>query len=234
MADNETSADGANKSQQLGVFINNVAGPVGRLLPYIFFDRKDTKGRYAKNAFKGSFAFPKNDEKGEVNKLTTFTKARLAAIEGAQAASPADWPVDLDKQLVTKPWRDGDKKAEKDGYAGNWVIQSSAFKSCDKLRLIDRKKKDIDASAFYAGCYVMPIFTVMPYGPKTETIKIRDSETGEVTEEETRTWGVTFKLAGVMFVRDGEPIASSGGGSGVDINAIPDLPDESGDDESPL
>ena len=211
----------------LGIFINNICGPIGVLLPHHYIDRKDTKGQFASNTFKAKIAYPKEVD-GQPNKMEAFQKGFADAVSQAMAVHSKSWPADMDKRAIVRPWSDGDKKTEKDGYKGHWIINSKAMGNCSALTTLSPNKRvPADPSVFYAGCLVRGIYCAIPYGPTEDEVRVKNPDGSYDTIIEKK-WGVTFKLKGIQFVRDGDPIASEGG-QGIDLDAIPDLPDDAVD-----
>jgi hypothetical protein len=101
--------------------------------------------------------------------------------------------------------RDGDAKADKEGYKGNLYISAS-----NKLRplIIDGQKQPIDANSglIYSGCFV---------NAEVE-IWAQDNKFGK---------RMNATLRGVQKVRDGQRLAGGGVSSADDYEAIPDSDD---------
>ena len=88
-----------------------------------------------------------------------------------------------------------DKVDDYDGFVAGAFYMNTSTKF--KPRVTGRNKEDIDVSSFYSGCYVR--LTLRPY--------LYDAKGNK---------GVGLGIAGVQFIRDGEPL----GGGGVDPNDI--------------
>lgn len=106
---------------------------------------------------------------------------------------------------IKRPWRDGDKKSDIDGYAGTIYVSA---KNMNRPVLVDRDKtKMSDASKLYAGCYAQAVVVAKAVKSGSQ-------------------WFITLYLQAVRFVKDGESFA----GASVDIDdAFEDLEDEEND-----
>lgn len=96
---------------------------------------------------------------------------------------------------------DGDAKADKEGYKGNYFINAS-----NKLRplVVDGQRQPLTAASgtIYSGCYVNAIVQFWS----------QDNQFGK---------RVNASLLGVQFVRDGERLSGGGVASQDDFEAIP-------------
>jgi hypothetical protein len=110
------------------------------------------------------------------------------------------------KRFAKTPLRkQDDKVGDYDGFVeGGWYMNNS---SKYKPKATGRDKGDIELSAFYSGCYARLI--LRPYCFDNKGNK-----------------GTGLGIAGVQFIRDGEPL----GGGGIDPNDVFDA--EEGDDIS--
>ena len=98
--------------------------------------------------------------------------------------------------------KDGDAKADKEGYKGNLYLSAS-----NKLKplVIDGMKQPLDANSGkpYSGCYVNAEIELWA----------QDNKFGK---------RINASLRGVQFVRDGQRLAGGGVSSADDYEAIPD------------
>lgn len=106
--------------------------------------------------------------------------------------------------------RDGDTKANYDGYEGNMFVSCS---SKNKPLVIDRDKKELEENAGrpYGGCYV---------NAKIE-IWCQSNKYGK---------RINASVTGVQFVRDGDAFSGSAPASKDDFDSLDAGDPESGDD----
>lgn len=137
-----------------------------------------------------------------------------AAIEEAGIAKWADkWPVvkKAATQLGKICLRDGDLKADFDGYAGNWFISARSLQR-PGVFLADGSAASMADGKPYAGCYVDLIVEIFPYQNAAK--------------------GIAAKLCGVKFRSDGD--AFSAGGGAADADEFGDMGDTGGGAPDPL
>lgn len=120
-------------------------------------------------------------------KTADLREMKKAAMEAAVAefGPKENWP-----EGFKWPFRDGDKKKDRDGYAGMVFVKAS---TTDAPPVYDRFGKPItkESKKFYAGCYAQASIVCAAYN--------KDGGTG-----------VTFYLNGVKKTRDGEPFSARG------------------------
>jgi hypothetical protein len=130
-------------------------------------------------------AFGEGEPKYSIVMLFDKKKADLSALKKAYAeAATAKWG-DKSKwpKNLRNPFRDGDEKAETEGYEGCTFISAS---SKQRPGLVDQQLNPIlTEDAFYGGCYARATLTAFAYdwmGNK----------------------GVSFGLQNIQKIRDGE------------------------------
>jgi len=105
-------------------------------------------------------------------------------------AGVASWGADTSKwpKNYKKPWRDGDTKAERDGYAGHYYIRASSKKQPGMVDAARRKVLTDVETVFYAGCYC-----------RAEIIAFTYDTAGNK--------GIGFALQNIQKVAEGEPFS---------------------------
>lgn len=121
------------------------------------------------------------------DKTADLSEMKKAAMKAAVAefGPKESWP-----EGFKWPFRNGDKKKDRDGYAGMIFIKAS---TSDRPAVFDRLGKPItpESKKFYAGCYAQASIVCAAFN--------KDGGTG-----------VTFYLNGVKKTRDGEPFSARG------------------------
>lgn len=132
----------------------------------------------AKFKYSVTMLFPKNVD------LSALKKAVFTAASEVHGTDKSKWPKNFEL-----PFKDGDDKAEIDGYEGMIVVRAS---SKQRPGVIDRDKSVIteEDQSIYAGCYARATLVALCYGKGTEI------DYGKS--------GVSFMLQNVQKLRDGE------------------------------
>ncbi len=136
-------------------------------------------------------------------------KVRKAVIGLYKEAWPADAEVAYKKAKAANRvvLHNGDEQADKDGFDETVVYFNASSK--DRPLIINRNRKPVaeEDGVFYPGCYA--------------NLKIQ-----LYTWENAKGRGVGVDLVGVQFSKDGEQLATSGGGATASPDDFPDLGDE--------
>lgn len=148
------------------------------------------------------------DLKGLIPKAEDISPMRAALKAAGVEKWGADvkaWPKGVMDNL---PIKDGDQKADLQGYAGHYVFGAS---SKMKPGVIDQKKNDIlsEDGGVYAGCYCRATLRAYAWEHKNEK--------GAIIKR-----GISFGLQNVQKVRDGEPF----GGRRKASDEFGELPDD--------
>lgn len=92
--------------------------------------------------------FPKTKKNGEPIDYSGMKNALKLAKISEYGANPNLWPKNLESPISNG---DSDGYADKEGYAGHWVVKAT---NLNKPILIDRNDNEIkDQRDFYPGCY---------------------------------------------------------------------------------
>jgi hypothetical protein len=114
--------------------------------------------------------------------LSELKRAVFNALVEKHGSDKTKWPKDL-----KLPFRDGSKRADKEGYGPDKVFITATSKS--QPGIVDaRVQKIIDEQLFYSGCYCRAELIAFYYDAKGNK-------------------GVSFSLQNVQKVRDGKPFS---------------------------
>lgn len=142
--------------------------------PFVFKPRPADEDK-DKPQYTLAMLFPKSKmkEKAMVDFNNQITKAATLAFGPKE-----DWPDNFQR-----PWKDGDKKEDLEGYKGMWFIEA---KSYNKPGVIDREHNEIlDPNEFYGGCFAIATVVLKGYSYKGKN-------------------GVTVYLQNIKKMKDGE------------------------------
>lgn len=173
--------------------------------PHLFEPKPKSQEPGAKSVYSASFLFD-----ADARKTPEYRRLQTAFVDMAKAK----WPKITDpKTLHEYPFRSGDQK-DYQGYAGCVYVSSS---SDQQPHVVDaRMNKILDPKRIYAGCIVIPAFTLYAWTyPK-------NNPNGKK--------GISFGLAGVQLVDGAAPRID--GRASVDklFSPIEGLPEEEDDD----
>lgn len=161
------------------------------------FDAKQVQGQ-GEAKFSGAFLFPKNHPQ--------FAEivSKIVEVANAKWGAKADEVLKALKASDKLCMHDGDAKNERDGYAGNFYINSSNTVRPLTLGAGPDGRAPVTAAdgKLYAGCYVNAIVQFWA----------QDNQFGK---------RVNASLLGVQFVRDGARLAGGGTAAADDFEAIP-------------
>lgn len=149
---------------------------------------------------------PKGSEEKPSKELLKMKKAVTAAIIEEYGEDKTKWPKGL-----RRPFNDGDKKEDCDGYAGMMYVIA---KNKRKPIVIDQKRLPLteESDEFYGGCYAVFALRAFHYGEKGSKV----------------TPGVAFSLEAVQKHSNGERF----GAGGIDIETtFSDIEDEDSEKE---
>lgn len=108
--------------------------------------------------------------------------------EEAKRVADEKWGAGKRPKNFDNPFRDGDEKEDSPEYAGKIAVRFKRAEKRGAPQVIDAAKRTIteNSGEFYAGCYARVSFTAFAW-------------------EEGKDGGVSFGLANIQKVRDGEP-----------------------------
>lgn len=142
---------------------------------------------------------------------TEAAKIKAAVIDLYKRAWPADAQVAFKKAKAANRvvLHSGDEQADKEGFDETVVYFNASSK--DRPLLINRARKPVGEKdgLFYPGCYA--------------NLKIQ-----LYTWENVKGRGVGVDLVGVQFSKDGEALATGGGGATASPDDFPELDEEEG------
>lgn len=170
------------------------------------FEAKSFQG--AEPKFSLVMLFPKNVDLGKpaAKQKNSLKSAAFNAAVEKWGSDRTKWPKGL-----KLPFRDGDEKAERDGYGGHIFVTAT---SKTQPGLVDQGNRPIlNGKDFYAGCYA-----------RAEVIAFAYDTAGNR--------GVSFSLQNVQKLRDGEKF--SGRKDAADVfDAVEDTSENASNYETP-
>lgn len=175
--------------------------PIGRV-SYPNIDKPRYNELSKKTEYSMVLLFKKDDP--ELPKLAALVRQAIVQKWGADEDK---WPPN-----IKKPFKDGDAKADADGYKGCYYVN---LKSEIQPGLVDQNMKPIisfkpgDPGSFYAGCYARADVNASAY-------------------EVTNNRGVSLWLNNIQKARDGQPF--SGRKAAEDV--FTEIADDSGADNA--
>lgn len=167
------------------IFLGSADKPVrGAFLQ--LFEAKQVNGQ-GKPAYSGAFIIDPDNDQALIDFVTAKCE-EVARAKWGEKAGPIITSLKLNNNLAI---HNGDTKAEYDGYAGNFFINS---RSETRPLVIDRDRSPLTAAdgRVYSGCYVIAQVELWA----------QDNSFGKK---------VNAELKGVQFIRDGDAF---GGGTG--------------------
>lgn len=177
-------------------FVNGLKTPKGRFI-YPHLDKIDDAGQFPTKKFKVTLLIPKE---------VSIKDLKAACIDCAKQT----WGENVDLKAMKWPFRDGDKKTNKEsgevleGYEGTFFVTA---KSSKKPLCVSRSRERMDNDLIKGGDYGRLGLSAMSY-EGTENVRQPD---GSVQPESYR--GVTFLLDSVQHLEDGDPLGGTGGAS---------------------
>lgn len=145
--------------------------------------------------------FPKSDPEA----LKPMQKAIIEAAVEAFGPDKKAWPKGPNNEPVSLPWRDGDRKSDIEGYAGNMTVSGKTKQKPVVVKYVSKTKQRepvTDESEIYGGNIGRAVF------------RAKATESGGK-------YYVTLYLQGFQKIEDGTRM---GGGASVDLeDNFPDI-----------